>query len=113
MSTSDLRSLLEAAVKALQSPLELVSGGRPNVRYPCDRQGQRVPLWLRLHHNRLGDGRGPAQVRAFLQGMEHELLAARRQAAGNIPTLTNLRLKKHVKSSKRIQKVYNIPCPTL
>eukprot|EP00438_Fugacium_kawagutii_P012650 Skav215605 [mRNA] locus=scaffold666:451844:452945:- [translate_table: standard] len=72
--------LLEAAVKALQSPLELVSGGRPNVRYPCDRQGQRVPLWLRLHHNRIGEGRGPAQVRAFLQGMEHELLAARRQA---------------------------------
>jgi len=75
------RSLLEAAVKAVQNPAELVSG-RPNVRYPCERQGQRVPLWLRLSNNRIGDGRGSAWVRSFLQNMEHELLPTRRQVVG-------------------------------
>mgnify|MGYP002803397166 FL=1 len=74
------RSLLEAAVKAVQNPAELVSG-RPNVRYPCERQGQRVPLWLRLSNNRIGDGRGSAWVRSFLQNMEHELLPTRRQVS--------------------------------
>ena len=71
------RSLLESAVKALQSPVELVSG-RPTVRYPCQRNGRQVPLWLRLGQNRIGDGRGSAWVRNFLQSMEHELLPARR-----------------------------------
>ncbi|CAK9096773.1 unnamed protein product [Durusdinium trenchii] len=77
------RSLLESAVKALQSPVELVSG-RPNIRYPCERNGQQVPLWLRLGQNRIGDGCGSAWVRSFLQSMEHELLAARRSVCQSI-----------------------------
>ena len=73
------RSLLESAVKALQSPSELLCGSRPTVRYPCDRQGQLVPLFLRLSNNRIGFGRSSKWVQSFLESMEHELLTTRRQ----------------------------------
>ena len=73
------RSLLESAVKALQSPSELLCGSRPTFRYPCDRQGQLVPLFLRLSNNRIGFGRSSKWVQDFLESMEHELLTTRRQ----------------------------------
>ena len=75
------RSLLESAVKALQSPSELLCGSRPTVRYPCDRQGQLVPLYLRLSNNRIGFGRSSKWVQDFLESMEHELLTTRRQVS--------------------------------
>lgn len=77
ISELGLKSLLESAVKALQSPHELNDKG--HVRYPCERQGRKVPLWIRLHENRVGNGRGAAWVRNFLRAMEHELLPFRRQ----------------------------------
>ena len=77
ISELGLKSLLESAVKALQSPHELNDKG--HVRYPCERQGRKVPLWIQLHENRVGNGRGAAWVRTFLRAMEHELLPFRRQ----------------------------------
>lgn len=78
------RSLLESAVKALQSPSELLCGSRPTVRYPCDRQGQLVPLFLRLSNNRIGFGRSSKWVQDFLESMEHELLTTRRQVSQTV-----------------------------
>lgn len=78
------RSLLESAVKALQSPSELLCGSRPTVRYPCDRQGQLVPLFLRLSNNRIGFGRSSKWVQSFLESMEHELLTTRRQVSQSV-----------------------------
>ncbi|CAJ1381519.1 unnamed protein product, partial [Effrenium voratum] len=64
------RALLEAAVKAVQSPQELQQG-RAGPRYPCERDGKKVPLWLRLGCNAL---RGSQN----LQRTELELFPARR-----------------------------------
>lgn len=71
------RTLLEAAVRAMQSPLELEAGATTTaVRYPALRDSQKVPLWLRLGYNRIGDGR-PSFVRNFLRKTEAELLKIR------------------------------------
>jgi len=71
------RTLLEAAVRAMQSPLELEAGATTTaVRYPALRDSKKVPLWLRLGYNRIGDGR-PSFVRNFLRKTEAELLKIR------------------------------------
>ena len=66
------RSLLEAAVRAMQSPLELEQSGTNAVRYPALRHSKKVPLWLRLGYNRIGDGR-PGFIRNFIRRTEADL----------------------------------------
>ena len=66
------RTLLEAAVRAMQSPSELEQSGTNAVRYPALRQNKKVPLWLRLGYNRIGEGR-PGFIRNFLKRTEAEL----------------------------------------